>query len=141
MADFDSNRFASASVEWGTPQDLFDAVNEEFCFTLDVAASGDNAKCARFFTKDDDGLSQPWSGVCWVNPPYGRQMIRWLEKARREKANGVTTVALIPARTNTGWFHEICLKEEVRFIRGRPKFNGAAHGLPQPLALVIFRAV
>lgn len=132
-------KFDSATVEWATPQGMFDEYDAEFGFTLDVAATAENSKCADYFTKEVDGLSQEWSGVCWCNPPYGRAMKLWLQKAVDESANGVTTACLIPARTNTAWFHDLCLKHgEVRFVRGRPKFGGADHGLPQPLALVIF---
>ena len=139
MAKFD-NKFESATVEWPTPQELFDEYNSEFNFTLDVAATAENAKCAKFYTKEDDGLSQPWDGFCWCNPPYGREIPKWLVKAIKETWRGVTTACLIPARTNTTWFHDYCLKYgEVRFIKGRPKFGSADHGLPQPLALVVFR--
>lgn len=138
MANF-NGKFKSTTVEWPTPQDLFDKINARFNFTLDVCATTENAKCAIFFTKEIDGLSQKWSGTCWMNPPYGRAMIAWLNKAVKEKANGVTTVALIPARTNTGWWHDIIIPHsKVEFIRGRPKFGNAKHGLPQPLALAIF---
>jgi site-specific DNA-methyltransferase (adenine-specific) len=131
--------FKSDSTEWETPGSIFDPLNKEFNFTLDVAASAQNAKCRDFLTKDDDGLSVPWSGVCWCNPPYGRGMKDWLWKAAVEMARGATTVALIPARTNTEWFHEICFRlGEVRFVRGRHKFGDSKHGLPWPLAVVIF---
>lgn len=142
MADFDTNRFASKKVEWGTPASLFDPLAREFGFTLDVCALPENAKCATYFTPENDGLKMPWSGVCWMNPPYGREMVLWLKKAREERENGVTTVALIPARTNTGWWHEIVMPcSEVRFVRGRPCFVGCEHGLPFPLAIAIFRAL
>jgi len=139
MAKFDK-KFESATVEWPTPQEMFDEYDKEFNFSLDVAATAENAKCDKYYTKEDDGLSQVWDGVCWCNPPYGREMPKWLIKAIKETWRGVTTVCLIPARTNTRWFHDYCLKYgEVRFIKGRPKFGGADHGLPQPLALVVFR--
>ena len=141
MADLTEARFAAKSVEYETPRDLFDRAHSEFGFTCDVASTDANAKCTEHFTKVDDGLAQVWSGVCWCNPPYGREMPRWIRKARSEAAAGrATTVLLIPARTNTAWWHEDCMKGEVRFIRGRPRFNGGKHGLPFPLALVIFRA-
>ena len=138
MAGF-STRFKSVTVEHSTPQDLFDRLNARFHFTLDVCATAENAKCAAFYAKEMDGLAQPWSGTCWMNPPYGREMIPWLKRAVVEKANGVTTVALIPARTNTGWWHDIVwANAEVEFVRGRPKFGNATHGLPLPLAIAIF---
>jgi phage N-6-adenine-methyltransferase len=130
----------SATVEWPTPQALFDELHAEFCFTTDVAATSENAKCEHYYTQEQDGLKQDWRGVCWMNPPYGRAMVEWLKKAIRETWNETTTVCLIPARTNTAWWHDLCQKYgEVRFVRGRPKFGGADHGLPQPLAIVVFR--
>lgn len=133
-------QFESATVEWPTPDTLWKPLNDEFGFTLDVCATPENAKCARYFTKAQDGLAQEWQGVCWMNPPYGREMVGWLKRAEAEKANGVTTVALIPSRTNTGWWHDVVMKNEVRFVRGRPKFGNADQGLPWPLAVIIFRA-
>ena len=139
MARFEK-KFESATVEWPTPQELFDELNAEFGFTTDVAATNDNAKCAHYYTQEQDGLKQDWRGVCWMNPPYGRAMVEWLKKAIRETWNETTTVCLIPARTNTAWWYDLCQKYgEVRFVRGRPKFGGADHGLPQPLAIVVFR--
>ncbi len=143
MSDFNT-RFKSNTVEWPTPPETFDPLNAEFGFTMDVAATAENAKCEKFWTKEQDGLLQKWEGVCWMNPPYGSQVPKWLKKAIKETENGVTTVCLIPARTNTGWFHDLCLNEktaEVRFVRGRPKFGDATHGLPQPLAIVIYRPI
>ena len=138
MAGF-ARKFESATVEWPTPQDLFEKLDKEFNFTTDVAATKENSKCLHYYTLDDDGLKQDWRGVCWMNPPYGRAMIEWIKKAINETWNGTTTVCLIPARTNTIWWHDLCQKYgEVRFVRGRPKFGGADHGLPQPLAIVIF---
>ena len=139
MGKFDG-KFESVTTEWETPLELFNELDREFGFTLDVAASHENAKCKDYFTKEDDGLLKPWSGVVWCNPPYGRDMKNWLSRALNEAKNGVTSILLIPARTNTIWFHELCLDvAEVRFIKGRPKFGGMDHGLPQPLALVIYR--
>lgn len=142
MGIFDNNRFQSATVEWETPQSFFDKLDEEFQFTLDVCATHENKKVTNFFDKDNDGLSQSWAGhVCWMNPPYGREMPKWLEKASKEaRENGATCVCLIPARTNTNWWHTLCLKSaEVRFLLGRTKFVGAKHGFPFPLAIVVFK--
>ena len=136
------SKFESVTVEWATPDSIWKPLDAEFRFTLDVASTHENAKCAAHYTMAEDGLKQKWDGVCWMNPPYGRAMTDWLRKAVAEMANGVTTVALIPARTNTGWWHDIVIPNgEVRFVRGRPKFGGADHGLPQPLAIVVFRGV
>jgi len=139
MAGFEG-KFHSARQDWETPQELFGPLNAEFSFTLDVAANSANAKCEKYFTEKENGLERPWSGVVWCNPPYGRDVPEWIKKAIFEKENNVTSVLLILAKTNTIWFHELCLKHgEVRFIKGRPKFIGAKHGLPLPLCLVIFR--
>lgn len=108
-----------------TPDDLFNALHLEFGFTLDVAASHDNAKCSRYFTEDDDGLRQPWVPErCWMNPPYS-QCEWWTEKAAREARAGALVVALLPVRSDLHWFHRHVMGEdaEVRFIRGRVRFT------------------
>lgn len=143
MAGF-AKKFESAKQDWTTPDDLFDPINAEFGFTLDAAADATNARAAQFFCAADDGLKQHWGrNVVWLNPPYGERagkLSDWVKKSADAAAQGATVVMLIPARTNTNWFHDICLTYgEVRFIRGRPKFGGADHGLPQPLCFVIFR--
>ena len=143
MAGF-AKKFESARQDWTTPDALFNPINAEFRFTLDAAADAANARAPLFFCAADDGLRQDWgANVVWLNPPYGERtgrLSKWVEKAADAAAKGATVVMLIPARTNTNWFHDICLKRgEVRFIRGRPKFGGADHGLPQPLCLVVFR--
>ena len=138
MANFHT-RFKSNTIEWETPDSLYHPLDCEFKFTLDVAATKANAKCNKFWTKEENGLIMPWDGVCWMNPPYGRDVPKWLKRASIEVKRGITIVALIPARTNTGWFHDLCLNiAEVRFIRGRPKFGDSDHGLPLPLAIVIY---
>jgi phage N-6-adenine-methyltransferase len=132
--------FSSKTVEWATPQDFFDKVNAEFGFSLDVCATHENAKCERHFTREDDGLAQVWAGVVWMNPPYGRGIGAWIEKAYRSSQSGATCVCLIPARTDTRWFQDYCLAHgEVRFVRGRLKFGGCKNSAPFPCALVIFR--
>ena len=93
--------FSSATDNWATPQAVFDALDRELSFELDAAASPTNAKCRRFYTVDDDGLAQTWHGVVWLNPPYGRGIGAWLEKAADSAEAGATVVCLIPART--GW--------------------------------------
>lgn len=134
---------APVTVEWGTPQAFYDALDAEFGFTLDVAASADNAKCERYFSPKDDGLAQDWTGeVCWMNPPYGRAIGLWMEKASEARA---TVVCLVPARTDTAWWWDFALKGEVRFIRGRLRFTGGtktnplSHNAPFPVAVVVFR--
>lgn len=130
--------FSSATEEWATPQAFYDELNKEFAFTLDPCATPDNAKCTRFFTKEMDGLVQSWRGeTVFCNPPYGRAISAWVKKAYDE-ARGALVVMLLPARTDTRWFHEyIYGKAEVRFIRGRLHFNESAAGAPFPSMLVI----
>ena len=131
--------FSSAKCEWETPQDLFDKLNQEFKFTLDVCALPENAKCDQFYTPEDDGLLQPWDGVCWMNPPYGRTIRHWVEKAYTSSLMGATVVCLLPARTDTRWFHDFCTKGEIRFIKGRLKFGGHKNNAPFPSMIVIFK--
>lgn len=132
--------FSSKTDMWETPQDFFDKLNDEFHFTLDVAASDHNAKCYHYYTKHEDGLKMPWHGVVWCNPPYGREIGKWVKKAYFEAILGTTVVMLIPARTDTKWFHDYILgKAEVRFIRGRLKFGGSKNSAPFPSMVVIFR--
>lgn len=130
--------FSSKSDLWSTPQDLFDRLNKEFHFTLDVCAIKENAKCSNFFDPTVDGLKQNWKGVCWMNPPYGRGIKKWVEKAYFSSLEGATVVCLLPARTDTIWFHEYCVKGEIRFIKGRLKFGGHADPAPFPSMIVIF---
>lgn len=134
-----SVHFSSATDMHATPQAYFDEVAKEFAFTLDVCAIAENAKCARYFTPEQDGLAQVWEGVCWMNPPYGRTIGLWVSKAFRSAQNGATVVCLLPARTDTAWWHDFAMKGEIRFIRGRLKFGNAKNSAPFPSALVIFR--
>ena len=129
----------SLTDEWATPQDLFDELNREFGFTLDVCATPDNAKCDQYFTKEQNALDQQWSGVCWMNPPYGRVINDWMAKAWEAYEQGATVVALVPSRTDTRWFHQYALKGEVRFIKGRLKFGGSPNPAPFPNCIVIFK--
>lgn len=128
----------SATVEWATPQNLFDELNREFGFTVDVAANTDNAKVSRYYTKEVDGLSQSWDGeTVWCNPPYGREIADWVKKAATSEA---TTVMLVPARTDVRWFHDYVYGiAETRFIRGRLKFGNAKENAPFPSMIIIFR--
>lgn len=132
--------FSAQTCLHATPDYLFEEINKEFSFTLDACAIAENAKVQRFFSPDDDGLLQPWSGTVWVNPPYGNQIEKWVAKAYRESFNGVTTVLLLPVRTDVKWFHNWILgKAEIRFIKGRLKFGGIKHNAPFPSMLVIYR--
>lgn len=132
-------RLRSNTEEWATPQDFFDVLDDEFGFTLDVCATPENAKCDKFFTKADDGLKQSWAGnVCWMNPPYGKQIPAWMEKAYRESCNGTKVVCLVPARTDTRWWHSFAEKGEKRFVKGRLKFmTGIGEAIRDKTASVI----
>lgn len=132
--------YSSATPEWPTPRAFFDMLDAEFIFTLDPCATPENAKCARFYTVDDDGLKQTWDGVVWMNPPYGATIGRWIKKAFHEARRGAVVVALVPARTDTRWWHDYVMKAaEIRLVRGRLKFGDATTGAPFPSAVVVFR--
>lgn len=134
--------FSSASDLWSTPQDFFDKLDETFRFDVDVCATPENAKCAKFFSPEQDGLLQDWKGVCWMNPPYGREIGKWVKKAYDSVryGNGLCiVVGLLPARTDTKWFHGYIYGEaEIRFIKGRLKFGGARNSAPFPSMVVIW---
>lgn len=132
--------FSSKTDEWETPQDLFDRLNDKYHFTLDVCATPENAKCPQYFTKQQDGLKQEWIGICWMNPPYGRQIGEWVKKAyESSRGGGVIVVCLLPARTDTRWFHNYCTKGEITFLRGRLKFGQQKNSAPFPSMIVVFR--
>ena len=129
--------FTSNTDLWATPQDFYDRLNQEFRFDLDVCALPENAKCKKYYTPDTDGLKQEWTGTAWCNPPYGRQIGKWVKKAHD---SGCTVVMLLPARTDTAWFHDyIYGKAEVRFIKGRLKFGGSKNSAPFPSMVVVYR--
>ena len=171
----------SVRHDWKTPARLFHVLNREFGFTLDVAASAENAQCKRYFTIQENGLAQSWAGeTCWMNPPYGPDLPRWMRKAyesargaevpstqyrvpstgeslltrnsvlgttgvdsqlgtRSSVLVGATVVCLVPARTHTKWFHAYCSQAEVRFLRGRLRFDNADHEAPFAQLVIIFR--
>ncbi len=131
--------FKSEVHTWETPIDLFRRLDTEFSFDLDVCALPETAKCPRYFSPADDGLSQRWEGTCWMNPPYGREIGNWMRKAFEESQRGCTVVCLVPARTDTEWWHQYAMRGEIRFIRGRLRFGQATNGAPFPSAIVIFR--
>lgn len=135
--------FSSARMDWETPPEVFEKLDAEFHFTLDPCAEPETAKCAKFYTKEDDGLSKSWAGeTVFCNPPYGRQISKWVKKCAEEGAHA-TVVMLIPARTDTGWFHDyVYHKAEIRFLRGRLHFlcGGVDIGRnPFPSMVVVFR--
>lgn len=133
--------FSSKTDLWSTPQDFFDELNKEFNFTLDPCATPENAKCKKFYTIAENGLKQNWEGeTVFCNPPYGRNIKEWVEKCYVESRNLKTTVVmLIPARTDTSYFHDYIYKKAIiRFIRGRLKFGGSKNAAPFPSMVVIF---
>lgn len=132
--------FSSTTDDWSTPAGFFGLLDAAFRFETDVCASDTNHKCARYFTPEMNGLAQDWTGTCWMNPPYGRGIDKWIKKARESAIhNGATVVCLVPARTDTRWWHEHCLKGEIYFVPGRLKFGAAKHNAPFPCAVVVFR--
>tara|TARA_Y100001938_G_scaffold151067_1_gene245639 strand:- start:2418 stop:2912 length:495 start_codon:yes stop_codon:yes gene_type:complete len=134
--------FSSKSNEWETPKDFFDKLNWRFGpFTLDPCATEDTAKCSSFYTIKDDGLTKNWNdNVVFVNPPYGREINSWIKKSFDESKNENTTVVmLIPARTDTRYWHDYVMKaKEVHFVKGRLKFGDSTNSAPFPSAVVVF---
>lgn len=132
--------YSSKTNEWATPQSLFDSLHREFDFTLDAAATSENAKCPRYLTQDDDGLSRSWQGErVWCNPPYGREIGRWVAKCHSESRDGAIVVCLIPARTDTRYWHDHVMQAaEIRLVRGRLRFGDSTGNAPFPNAIVIF---
>jgi len=131
--------FSSETDLWATPQELFDKLDAVHRFTLDVCALPSNTKCRSYYTPEDDGLQQQWHGVCWMNPPYGRTIGQWVKKAYESSENGATVVCLLPARTDTRWFHDYCTRGEITFIKGRLKFGGHKNAAPFPSMIVVFK--
>jgi site-specific DNA-methyltransferase (adenine-specific) len=135
--------FSSNSDNWATPQYFYNELNDEFSFSLDPCADQSNHKCEKYFTKQDDGLSKDWSGeTVFCNPPYGRAIKNWVKKCFDEVYNGncQCAVMLIPARTDTAWFHDfIYQKAEIRFVRGRLRFGDSTENAPFPSMVVIFK--
>ena len=133
-----SGLMSSNTDDWATPQAFFDTLSQEFQFTLDPCCSENNRKCEKYFTREQDGLLQDWSNdVVFMNPPYGREIGKWVKKAAE---SNTTVVCLLPARTDTRWFHDyIYEKSEIRFVKGRLKFNDGKDGAPFPSMVVIFR--
>jgi phage N-6-adenine-methyltransferase len=130
--------FTSNTDLWATPRSFFDEWNNKYNFKTDVCATAENAKCEIYFSPEENGLLQEWKGTCWMNPPYGREISKWVKKAYESSLNGAVVVCLLPARTDTRWFHDYCLKGEITFVRGRLKFNEVKWNAPFPNMVVIF---
>ena len=134
--------FSSKTGDWATPQDFFDKLNWRYGpFDLDPCASTHNAKCANFFTEAEDGLSKDWTGhTVFVNPPYGRGIDKWIAKGyNTAKDENSKVVMLIPARTDTRYWHDYVMKaSEVHFGKGRLKFGDSENSAPFPSAVIVF---
>lgn len=135
--------FSSNTGVWETPIDFFKDLDDEFHFTLDACALLENHKVSNFYDPEMDGLKQPWIGRVWCNPPYGRGIDKWVEKAYyHSKVGDAIVVLLVPARTDTKWFHRYIYNNphaEIRFIQGRLKFGNSNNSAPFPSMVVIFR--
>lgn len=134
---------SSKKMDWATPQDFFDKLDAEFHFTLDPCADDQNHKCKKYFTEEQDGLKQDWSGErVFCNPPYGRDVPKWVRKCVEETTTGNCELAvmLLHARTDTRWFHDYIYHkaDEVRFVKGRLKFGGQTTNAPFPSMVVVF---
>ena len=134
---FNEGLRTSETPEWSTPSAFFAQLEAQYGpFTLDPCATPENAKCERFFTIEDDGLTRSWAGeTVFMNPPYGRAVRRWMRKALSESKRGAKVVCLVPARTDAGWWHDYAMKGEVTFIRGRLRFSGSQVNAPVPSAV------
>lgn len=138
--------FSSKSSDWETPPEFFARLREEFSFTLDVCAESENSKCKAYYTPELNALTKRWHRVvrpdkwAWMNPPYGREIRHWVEKAHTEARHGLNIVCLLPARTDTKWFHNHIFDHvaELRLIEGRLKFGGHNNSAPFPSMLAIF---
>ena len=141
MSSEKSVHFSSEKQTWETPQDFFDKVNDIFNFTLDACAEDNTAKVSNYFTVEDDALAKEWKDVVWCNPPYGREQVKFVEKAYTESVkNSSIVVMLIPARPDTKVWQNLIFKEasQICFIKGRLKFGGSKDSAPFPSALVVF---
>ena len=136
--------FSSARADWATPWWLVHRCAGYFCLTfdLDVCATVENAKAPRFWTPEDDALTRPWRGNCWLNPPYGREIGKWTAYAAQEAQRGANIVCLLPARTDTAWWHDdvVSAASAILFLRGRLRFEGAPHSAPFPSAIAYMPA-
>jgi len=136
--------FSGETDDWATPLATFRELERQHGpFDLDVCATAENAKCARFYTHEQDGLAQDWLADgprCWMNPPYGEAIGAWMAKAWEESQRGCLVVCLVPARTDTAWWHDYAMRGAVTFLRGRLKFGDAKKFAPFPSAVVVFGA-
>jgi len=140
MKRINKGMLSSNTDQWATPQKFFDECSATYGpFDIDVCADATNTKCIIYFDKATNGLTQIWTGKCWMNPPYGRGIGEWMKKAYESAGNGTVVVCLVPARTDTKWWHDYAIKGTVTFIKGRLKFGDATNSAPFPSALVVFK--
>ena len=133
------NNFKSEKVDYSTPWNLFLPLKEEFDLEWDVCANHENHKLDNYWTIGDDALTKDWIGNCWINPPFSRDLNKWIKKAHSEtKKHGGTKVVLTPVRSNTKWWNEIINDAEVRFVIGEVNFNDEPRGLWLPICILIF---
>lgn len=133
--------FSSKSNEWTTPNDLYNNLDQVFNFTLDPCATHENHKCDKYFTIEDNGILQSWANEnVFMNPPYAREIKDWIAKAYRESLNGAIVVCLVPARTDTRYWHDYIFPyaESIIYLKGRLKFGGSTNSAPFPSAIVVF---
>jgi phage N-6-adenine-methyltransferase len=129
----------SKSIEYSTPLEIVEPLIKEYNLTKDVCASSLNCKLPDYWTKNDNALLKQWTGNCWLNPPFNRELGKWVKKAHSETIkNGGTKVCLIPVRSNTKWWAEVSKDAEIRFINGEVNFNNQVRGLWLPLCILIF---
>lgn len=135
MGRVNKNLYTSGKQDWETPQALFQKLDKEFHFEWDVCANSENAKCSNYYSIEQDGLLQSWHGICWMNPPYGKDISKWVKKAYESDA---IVVCLLPVRSDTKWWHQWVMKGEIRFLTKRLKFKGSSNMATFPSAIVIF---
>lgn len=124
---------------WETPDDLFEKLNKEFCFRIDLCANKNNKKCETYYSEENNALLQNWFGNCWMNPPYGKGIDKWIKKAYESSLiNNAVIVCLLPVRSDTKWWHDYCMKGEIRFLNKRLKFKNSGNMATFPSAIVIF---
>jgi phage N-6-adenine-methyltransferase len=133
--------FSSAFMAWRTPRGVFDQLNDEFGFTVDGCSTDENALLDHHWTERDEPLLRSWAGErVFINPPYGRQISRWMEKAWTEQNAAQVIVGLVPSRTDSRWWHDYVMgAAEIRFVKGRLKFGGSENSAPFPSCVVVWR--
>ena len=131
--------FSTGSTDWETPQDFFENLDQVFDFDIDVCATAANTKCEKYFSREDNGLLKEWTGTVWCNPPYGRDVEKWVKKGHDSHLKGTTVVMLLPARTDTNWMHKWVFGSAiVIFLKGRLKFGKSLNSAPFPSMLAIW---